>query len=197
MQTLPNGVEVPTNSDPYNLTDDLANAFNDVPGAIRVSSQAQRDAIPKYVGLRVQRTDLPGHPDDIWDGTAWLPLAPAAMTFSTTYRNAGTYFTDAIRPASVSRIGRRVSSAGALANDVPVTYLAENPANPASYYTLATFPVAYAPKTYSEYFTRLVNAYHCNFVVTPAGEIKVTFLVAVPSQAIGKMVFPLDFSWNS
>lgn len=192
MQTLPNGVEVPTNSDPYNLTDDLANAFNDVPGAIRVSSQAQRDAIPKVTGLRVQRMDLDGHPDDIWNGSAWLPLAPVVLTPIPAYRQAGTWFTDAIRDASVSRSGRRVSLSGALANDVPVNYNANQA------YTLATFPVAYAPKVSSEFFTSLVNAYQCNMWVTPSGQIKISFLVTVPSQVVGSMVFPLSgMGWNS
>lgn len=192
MQTLPNGVEVPTNSDPYNLTDDLANAFNDVPGAVRVSSEAQRNALPKYVGLRVQRLDLEGHPFDIWDGTVWLPKAPVALSFSGNYRQAGTWFLDALRPASVSRIGRRVSLSGALANNVPITYLANTE------YVLATFPVEYAPKTYSEPFVILTNAYQVNVWVTPAGQIKIYFLVNVPTQSVGALVFPLSMmSWNS
>ena len=192
MQTLENGVVVPTNSDPYNLTDDLGNAFKQVPGAVRVSSQAQRDALTKYTGLRVQRMDLPGHPDDIWDGSAWLPLSPAVLSFSANYRQAGTWFLDALRPASVSRIGRRVSLSGALANNVPITYLANTE------YTLATFPVEYAPKTYSEPFVILTNAYQVNVWVTPAGQIKIYFLVNVPTQSVGALVFPLSMmSWNS
>ncbi|MEQ4566172.1 hypothetical protein [Paenarthrobacter sp. CAP02] len=192
MQTLENGVVVPTNSDPYNLTDDLANAFKKTNGAVRVSSQAQRDALTKYTGLKVQRLDLPGQPEDTWDGTNWLPLAPVTLSFTSTYRQAGTWFTDALRPASVSRIGRRVYLAGALANDVPVNYTANTA------YTLATFPVAYAPKTYSEPFVILTNAYQANVWVTPAGEVKIYFLVTVPSQAVGTMVFPLSgMSWNS
>lgn len=192
MQTLPNGVEVPTNSDPYNPTDDYANAFSQVPGAVRVSSEAQRNALPKYTGLRVQRLDLEGHPFDIWDGTVWLPKAPVALSFTGNYRQAGTWFLDALRPASVSRIGRRVSLSGALANNVPITYLANTE------YVLATFPVEYAPKTYSEPFVILTNAYQVNVWVTPAGQIKIYFLVNVPSQSVGALVFPLSMmSWNS
>ncbi|MFJ4286396.1 hypothetical protein ACIPY0_12190 [Paenarthrobacter nicotinovorans] len=198
MQTLDNGITVPTNSDDYNPANDMANAFGQVPGATRVANQAARDALTKYDGRKAQRMDLPGQPIDTWDASAnvWLPKAPANLSFSSNYRQAGTWFSDAIRPASVTRSERRVSSSGALANDVPIFYTANTE------YTLATFPAEYAPKTSSEFFTVLVNAFQCNMWVTPAGEIKISFLVAVGSAgspiAIGKMVFPLSgMGWNS
>lgn len=75
MQTLPNGVDVPTNSDPYNLTDDLAGAFLDANTVVPVASEAARDTYrdsrPGKVSI-VCRTDLTGLPLEIWDGSsAW------------------------------------------------------------------------------------------------------------------------------
>ena len=74
MQTLPNGVDVPTNSDPYNLTDDLAGAFMDANTVVPVASatvrDTYRDARPGLVSI-VVRTDITGLPLEIWDGTTW------------------------------------------------------------------------------------------------------------------------------
>lgn len=74
MQTLANGVDVPTNSDPYNLTDDLAAAFMDantvVPVADAAARDAYRDSRPGKVSI-VVRTDITGLPLEIWDGTTW------------------------------------------------------------------------------------------------------------------------------
>jgi hypothetical protein len=40
--------------------------------ALPVYSEFERDSIPdKFDGLIVQRRDLPGRPDQVWDGTAW------------------------------------------------------------------------------------------------------------------------------
>ena len=74
MQTLPNGVDTPTNSDPYNLTDDLAGAFMDanlvVPAASAGARDTYRDSRPGKVSI-VVRTDITGLPLEIWDGTIW------------------------------------------------------------------------------------------------------------------------------
>lgn len=200
MQILDNGIQVPTNSDPYNLTQDLADAFQDVPGATRVTSQSQRDALDKWDGREVKRLDLPGQPIDTWDESenAWLPLAPVTLSFTSTYRHIGTYFGDPVKAAGVSRNGRRVFLQGGLANNVTVNYDAQDPANPATEYTLASFPVEYAPKVASDPFTLLVNAYTCHLRVTPAGLIKISFLAAVPPKAAGTMLFNLStVAWNS
>ena len=73
MQTLPNGVDTPTNSDPYNLTDDLAAAFMSastvVPVASPTARDAYRDSRPGKVSI-VCRTDLTGLPLEIWDGSS-------------------------------------------------------------------------------------------------------------------------------
>lgn len=66
MQTLPNGIDVPTNSDPYNLTGDLAAAFGDANVVIPVATKAARDALTKRDGLVVTRLDV-GGVIEIWD----------------------------------------------------------------------------------------------------------------------------------
>jgi hypothetical protein len=72
MQTLQNGIDVPTNSDPYNLTGDLAAAFGDANVVVPVASKAVRDALTKKDGLVVARMDL-GGVIEIWDvsTSAW------------------------------------------------------------------------------------------------------------------------------
>lgn len=195
MQTLENGIDVMTPGDTYNPVADITKAFKQVPGAIRVNSQTERDAKTKYDGLTVQRMDLEGQPYDKWKASTsqWLPLAPVTLTFNGNYRQIGTWFTEPVKAAGVSRSERRVNLSGGLANNVAISFLANTE------YVLATFPVEYAPKNASELFPPiLVNAYQCNLRVTPSGQIRISFLVAVPSQAIGAMVFPLSgLSWDS
>lgn len=71
MQILQNGIEVPTNSDSYNLTDDLANMGNTANVVILAANQAARDALTPYDGLSVRRLDLAGRPTETYDGAAW------------------------------------------------------------------------------------------------------------------------------
>jgi hypothetical protein len=72
VQTLQNGIEVPTNSDTYKLTQDLANMGNKTNVAIPVESQAVRDALSgKFPGMTVARLDLPRCPLETYDGTKW------------------------------------------------------------------------------------------------------------------------------
>jgi hypothetical protein len=71
MQILQNGIEVPTNSDPYNLTEDLANMGNTTNTVVLVANQAARDGLTKYDGLAVRRLDLTGRPTETWDGAVW------------------------------------------------------------------------------------------------------------------------------
>jgi hypothetical protein len=200
VQTLDNGIPVPTPSDEYDLTGDLEDAFKVVPGATLVTSQTQRDALEKWNGRSAQRLDLPGQPIDIWDASAgvWLPKAPLTLSYSATYRQVGTYFGEAVKAAGLSRSGRRVHLQGGLANNVTINFDALDPLNPATEYTLAWFDSEYAPKGSSELFTLLVNAYTCNVRVTPAGFIKISFLVAVPPKGAGTMIFNLGgLGWNS
>lgn len=72
MQTLNNGMTVPTNGDPYNLTADLAAMGESAFVITPVSTQAARDAIAgKKVGTTVRRLDKGGR-TEYWDGAAWI-----------------------------------------------------------------------------------------------------------------------------
>lgn len=75
-QTLPNGGWVPTNSDAYQLTADMARAITSLNVPIAVSSQAQRDGLAALfggtlpVGTMVLRTDQSMFVEK-WNGTKW------------------------------------------------------------------------------------------------------------------------------
>ena len=69
MQTLQNGIEVPTNSDEYDLTADLAGMGNTANVIVRVASAAARDALTKTAGLTVYRTDTGRL--EVWNGARW------------------------------------------------------------------------------------------------------------------------------
>lgn len=72
MQYLSNGIETPTNSDAYNLTDDLAHMGETANVIIRIVSQADRDALPNLqAGVTVARMDLPQVPLERFDGAVW------------------------------------------------------------------------------------------------------------------------------
>lgn len=66
MQTLQNGIPVPTNSDTYNPTQQLAEAFDAADVLIRVPSKAARDSLVKRDGMAVARMDLGGLVE-VWD----------------------------------------------------------------------------------------------------------------------------------
>ena len=100
MQILQNGIEVPTNSDPYNLTDDLANMGKGANVIIAVSNQAQRDALTdKFVGMTVRRLDFRGVLE-WWDGSGWVsergvaytPIWTGVTDFGTGGSLTGTYW---------------------------------------------------------------------------------------------------------
>lgn len=69
-QTRPNKITVPINSDGYNLAPDLATMADSVNTPILVASTTERDALTKYVGMAVVRTDRGGN-IQTWDGAAW------------------------------------------------------------------------------------------------------------------------------
>jgi len=75
MQTLENGVQVFTNGDPYNLAEDVANAFKSANLIVKVANTAARDALTKYDGLTVRRLDATGRPTEVWDGSGWTRSA--------------------------------------------------------------------------------------------------------------------------
>lgn len=74
MQTLQNGVMVPTNSDPYNLTADLAAMGSSSGVVIPVASQATQDGLTKLLGRVIIRTDLNSQPMFRCDSTNWLQI---------------------------------------------------------------------------------------------------------------------------
>lgn len=84
MQELQNGITVPTNGDPYNLTQDLANAFGDANVNATIPSQAAQDALVKFTGMTIVRTDLAGMPGFTWNGSAWLRKDPVTWRFNRT-----------------------------------------------------------------------------------------------------------------
>jgi hypothetical protein len=72
MQILENGTQVPTNGDPYNLTDDLAEMGITAGSVYKVASESARDALTTVsAGSVVSRTDLPSAPLETFDGTNW------------------------------------------------------------------------------------------------------------------------------
>lgn len=74
MQTLQNGIQVPTNSDPYKLTEDLAKMGATSNVVIPVQTKDVRDALAdKFGGMTVSRLDLPNAPLETYDGTDWSP----------------------------------------------------------------------------------------------------------------------------
>lgn len=80
MQTLQNGIVVPTNSDPYSLTADLAVMGAKSNVIIPVSTTAQRDDLTaKFVGMTVRRLDL-GGALQWWNGTDWTGTRHAEFT---------------------------------------------------------------------------------------------------------------------
>lgn len=89
MQILENGTKVPTNGDPYNLTDDLAEMGITAGTVYKVPDQATRDALTTVgPGSVVSRTDLPCAPLETYDGTRWSvsdadwALLPMAQAFN-------------------------------------------------------------------------------------------------------------------
>jgi hypothetical protein len=92
MQTLQNGIEVPTNGDDYNLTADIAEAFKDANVTIPVPSQGAEDALVKFDGMTIVRTDQVGRPHYTWDGDEFLRKDPTSNRFEravTTDSNPG------------------------------------------------------------------------------------------------------------
>ncbi|WP_314325428.1 hypothetical protein [Paenarthrobacter ilicis] len=84
-QTLKNKIPVPTNGDEYNLTADLATAFNGANVVIPIASAAARTTLTGLglmVGQCIIRTDLPGQPIETWNGTKWLDYSSGNITLN-------------------------------------------------------------------------------------------------------------------
>jgi hypothetical protein len=91
-QTLKNKVVVPTNSDEYDLTADLATAFLGANVVIPIASSAERTTLQTagvMTGQCIIRTDLPGQPIETWNGTKWLDYASGNITLGSLYQAFG------------------------------------------------------------------------------------------------------------
>ena len=91
-QTLKNKVVVPTNSDEYNLTADLATAFLGANVVIPIGSSAERTTLQTagvMTGQCIIRTDLPGQPIETWNGTKWLDYASGNIALGGLYQAFG------------------------------------------------------------------------------------------------------------
>lgn len=69
----PNKIRVPVGSDAYALTADLLAMAKSANVVVTVTNAAERDALPKVVGMVVGRTDLNGLME-VWDGTTWRSI---------------------------------------------------------------------------------------------------------------------------
>ena len=84
-QTRPNGAKVPTNSDEYQLTQDLAAMADSLNVIIKVSSKAERDALPAADGWTVFRLDLgvqEARHGDVWRRASDFMHAAGVETIS-------------------------------------------------------------------------------------------------------------------
>lgn len=77
MQTLDNGIEVPTNSDDYALTEHLANMGAKSNVVTIVADAAARDALSTYRGRPVYRLDLSRV--EVWNGARWAVTATTEL----------------------------------------------------------------------------------------------------------------------
>lgn len=92
MQTLDNGIQVPTNSDPYKLTQDLTTMAASTKPVTVVASAAARDALSKYTGRKVYRSDT-GREEN-WNGSRWAvpSTTERARDYTTPSSIAGTAY---------------------------------------------------------------------------------------------------------
>lgn len=91
-QTLKNKVVVPTNSDEYDLTADLATAFLSANVVIPIASTTERNALTALgvmTGQCIIRTDLPGQPMETWNGTKWMDYASGNIALGSLYEAFG------------------------------------------------------------------------------------------------------------
>jgi hypothetical protein len=130
MQTLQNGIEVFTNGDPYNLSDDMENFGLTANVIIPVNSQAQRDALTdKFIGMTVRRLDFRGTLEwwkggaaDNWEserGVAYTPLWSGVADFGSGGSLTGTYWVrgDQVTVRAKAKFGDSVlSDADAMGN---------------------------------------------------------------------------------
>lgn len=139
-QTLKNKVVVPTNSDAYNLTADLATAFLGANVVIPIGSNAERTTLQTagvMTGQCIIRTDLPGQPIETWNGTKWLDYASGNIALGSLYQAFGAgYGTPGYEKLPTGR-ATLLGMVGTTGSTITMT------ANTA--YLLGTIPSAIAP----------------------------------------------------
>jgi hypothetical protein len=74
-QTLPNGLQVPINSDAYNLAADLATMGNSANVVFPVANQTVRDALTPFNGMVVFRLDTGAV--EVYFSSSWKPVTQA------------------------------------------------------------------------------------------------------------------------
>lgn len=78
-QTRPNKIVTITNDEIYDLATHQARLADSANVVIKVSSAAERDALPKTPGMSVTRLDVLGQPVEIWDGSVWNRMGPKVI----------------------------------------------------------------------------------------------------------------------
>lgn len=83
------GIQTPINSDAYNLTADLAKMADTTNVGVKCNGTAERDALVKFQGLRVRRTDRDNLIQE-WNGTTWEWVSPPTRIYAdpTTFSTA-------------------------------------------------------------------------------------------------------------
>lgn len=140
MQTLKNKVVVPTNSDEYDLTADLAAAFLGANVVIPIGSAAERTALTALgvmTGQCIIRTDQPGQPIETWNGTKWLDYASGNIALGGLYQAFGAGYGT---PAYEKLPTGRASLIGMIGTTGSTITMSAN-----TQYLLGTIPSAIAP----------------------------------------------------
>lgn len=192
MQTLPNGIEVPTNSDTYKLTEDLANMGDTANVITKFISKTARDAFPSpEAGDVGVRTDVVGLPLEIFDGVDWLRHIPFLIYANTQTVGSGmfteAFTTGGLRPILQigTYVGTTTPSTGAgTGGDLTITYPKPFPngviggigfSGDGTYIVSAT-PTSVAMPTTSSLFLRFAN---------PGGSLAANTLVRGMWIAVG------------
>lgn len=91
-QDLQNGITVPTNSDDYALTEDLAEMGDSSNVVIIVPNETARDALTEHAGMTVYRLDIGRL--EAWNGSRWAVTATTEIghDFTTPLDIAGTSY---------------------------------------------------------------------------------------------------------
>lgn len=173
MQTLDNGIEVPTNGDNYNLTEHLA-GMGGTSNVVRiVPSESVRDSIAEpYAGLPISRTDLPGAPLQVYDGTNWSNVPTVEATTLIQGSDPGFVVSGIVTKTRIGDLTQVILS-GRITRAVASDASSINKTIP------NLVPDAYRPFSTADWPTNLLTAgglirLHVNAFVAPNGNLTVT-----------------------